>query len=196
MLRHDPSGSPGTEYMYNLANRRVLQGEKIPNPEKVFSFFEPDTELINRGKVPHSIEFGHRVLVMQDSAGFIVHSQVLGIGVTDEKVLVDVMKKLQDRFNGKICSASFDKGFWTPNNLAELSKIVLVACLPKKGKRSTADAEREGSKAFGSARKWHAGIEFAIHALGSGNGLIVCRDKGIDGYNRYVALGVLGKKSA
>ena len=182
--------------MYNLANRRVLQGEKIPNPEKVFSLFEPHTELINRGKVPHPIEFGHRVLVMQDSAGFIVHSQVLGIGVTDEKVLVDVMKKLQDRFNGKICSASFDKGFWTPNNLAELSKIVRVACLPKKGKRSTADAEREGSKAFGSARKWHAGIESAIHALGSGNGLIVCRDKGIDGYNRYVALGVLGKKSA
>ncbi|GAF86509.1 unnamed protein product, partial [marine sediment metagenome] len=85
----------GTEYMYNLANRRVLQGQKIPNPEKVFSLFEPDTELINRGKVPHPIEFGHRVLVMQDSAGFIVHSQVLGIGVTDEKVLVDVMKKLQ-----------------------------------------------------------------------------------------------------
>ncbi len=183
----------GTEYMYDLAKRRVLEGEKIPNSEKAFSLFEPDTELINRGKVPYPIEFGHRVLVMQDSAGFIVHSQVLGIGVTDEKVLVDVMKKLQRRFNGKIYSASFDKGFWTPNNLAELSKIVDVPCLPKKGKRSMADADREGSKAFGKARKWHAGIESAIHALGSGNGLIVCRDKGIDGYNRYVALGVLGR---
>ena len=183
----------GTEYMYELAKRRVLQDEKIPNPEKVFSLFEPDTELINRGKMPHPIEFGHRVLVMQDSAGFIVHSQVLGIGVTDEKVLVDVMKKLQERFIGKISFASFDKGFWTPDNLAELSKTVRVACLPKKGKRSTADAEREGSKAFGRARKWHAGIESAIHALGSGNGLIVCRDKGVDGYNRYVALAVLGR---
>lgn len=183
----------GTEYMYDLAKRRVLEGEKIPNPEKAFSLFEPDTELINRGKLPYPIEFGHRVLVMQDSAGFIVHSQVLDIGVTDEKVLVDVMKKLQDRFNGKICSASFDKGFWTPNNLAELSDIVEAPCLPKKGKRATVDAEREGSKAFGRARKWHAGIESAIHALGSGNGLIVCRDKGVDGYNRYVALGVLGR---
>lgn len=183
----------GTEYVYELSTCRVLRGEKIPNPEKVFSLFERDTELINRSKVPHPIEFGHRVLVMQDSAGFIVHSQVLGIGVTDEKVLVDVMKKLQERFNGKICSASFDKGFWTPNNLAELSKIVRIDCLPKKGKRSTVDAEREGSKAFGKARKWHAGIESAIHALGSGNGLIVCRDKGVDGYNRYVAFGILGR---
>jgi hypothetical protein len=183
----------GTEYMYDLAKRRVLQDEKIPHSEKIFSLFEPDTELINRGKMPYPIEFGHRVLVVEDSAGFIIYFQVMGIGITDEKVLVDVMKNLQIRFNDKIYSASFDKGFWTPNNLAELSEIVQVPCLPKKGKRSKADTEREGSKAFGKARKWHAGIESAIHALGSGNGLIVCRDKGIDGYNRYVALGVLGR---
>ena len=183
----------GTEYMYDLAKRRVLQDEKIPHSEKIFSLFEPDTELINRGKVPYPIEFGHRVLVVEDSAGFIIYFQVMGIGITDEKVLVDVMKILQSRFNDKIYSASFDKGFWTPNNLVELSEIVQVPCLPKKGKRSKADTEREGSKAFGKARKWHAGIESAIHALGSGNGLIVCRDKGIDGYNRYVALGVLGR---
>ncbi|MBW1803541.1 MAG: hypothetical protein JRJ85_22785 [Deltaproteobacteria bacterium] len=118
--------------MYDLAKRRVLQGEKIPNPEKGFSLFEPDPELINRGKMPYPIEFSHRVLVVEDSAGFIVHFQVMGIGVTDEKVLVDVMKKLQERFNGNIYSAIFDRGFWTPNNLAELSEIVQVACLPKK----------------------------------------------------------------
>ena len=33
----------------------------------------------------------------------------------------------------------------------------------------------------------------AINALGSGNGLIVCRDKGEEGYERYVALAVLGR---
>jgi len=182
-----------TQNMCDLARRRVLEDEKIPHSEKVFSFFEPFTELINRGKMPYPIEFGHRVLVIQDSAGFIVHSEVMGIGVTDEKVLVDAMKKLQARFNDKIRAASFDKGFWTPNNLQELSGIVELPCLPKKGKRSKVDQEREGSKEFGKIRKWHPGIESAIHALGSGNGLIVCRDKGDVGYQRYVALAVLGR---
>jgi hypothetical protein len=180
----------GTEYVCELARRRILNGESIKNPEKVFSLFEPDTELINRGKSPHPIEFGHRVLVIQDSAGFIIHSKMMDIGFTDEKVLVEVMKKLQTRFNGKILAASFDKGFWTPNNLKELSGIVTLAVLPKKGKRSKIDAQREGSKAFGKIRKWHSGIESAIHALGSGNGLSLCRDKD---YNRYIALGVLGR---
>ena len=117
----------------------------------------------------------------------------MGIGVTDEKVIVDTMKKLQDRFNNRIRIASFDKGFWTPNNLKELSDIVPLVCLPKKGKRSKVDQEREVSKEFGKARKWHPGIESAINALGSGNGLIVCRDKGEEGYERYVALAVLGR---
>ncbi|MBT9438142.1 MAG: hypothetical protein GAS50_03005 [Desulfobacterales bacterium] len=86
--------------------------------------------------MPFQIEFGHRVLVIQDGGGFIVHAEVMGIGVTDEKVIVDTMKKLQDRFNNRIRIASFDKGFWTPNNLKELSDIVPLVCLPKKGKRS------------------------------------------------------------
>ena len=182
-----------TQNMCELAERRVFENEKIPNSEKIFSLFEPFTELINRGKMPFPIEFGHRVLVIQDGGGFIVHAEVMGIGVTDEKVIVDTMKKLQDRFNNRIRIASFDKGFWTPNNLKELSDIVPLVCLPKKGKRSKVDQEREVSKEFGKARKWHPGIESAINALGSGNGLIVCRDKGEEGYERYVALAVLGR---
>jgi hypothetical protein len=182
-----------TQNMCELAERRVLEGEKIPHSEKIFSLFEPYTELINRGKVPYPIEFGHRVFIIQDSAGFLVHAQVMGIGVTDEKVIVDAMKKLQDRFNNRIRAASFDKGFWTPNNLKELSGIIPLVCLPKKGKLSKTDQEREGDKGFGKVRKWHPGIESAINALGAGNGLIVCRDKDEDGYGRYVALGILGR---
>jgi len=70
---------------------------------------------------------------------------------------------------------------------------VPLAVLPKKGKRSAADDAWEKSKEFGCLRKWHAGVESAIHALQAGNGLGVCRDKGIEGYQRYLALGVLGR---
>jgi IS5 family transposase len=183
----------GTEYVAELARRRVLNGESIANPEKVFSLFEPDTELINRGKRPYPIEFGHRVLIIQDRAGFIIDSHVLDIGFTDEKIIVEVMRKLQRRFNGRIQASSFDKGFWTPNNLKELSEFIPLTVLPKKGKRSEADRRREESKEFIKVRKWHAGIESAIHALGAGNGLTRCRDKGHDGYSRYFAMGILGR---
>ncbi len=181
-----------TEKQCALAYRRVILDEKIPHDEKVFSYFEPHTELINRGKIPYPIEFGHRVLVIQDRAGFILKSFIME-HTTDDKVLILQMKTLQEQYRGKIKSASFDKGFWSPRNLSDLQRIVTLACLPKKGKRNKEETEREGASEFGKARKWHAGIESAIHALGSGNGLALCRDKKQIGYKRYVALGVLGR---
>lgn len=181
------------EYVSELIRRRVFEDEKIPNSEKVFSIFETATELINRGKQPHPIEFGHRVLIVQDGAGFIIHSQFMGIGITDEKIIVEVMGNLQKRFNDKIHAASFDKGFWTPDNLKRMSEFIPLVVLPKKGRLSQADKVREGAKDFGIMRKWHAGVESAIHALGVGNGLALCRDKGEEGYRRYLALGALGR---
>jgi len=183
----------GIEYVSELAYRRVIEDEEIPNDEKTFSLFESGTQLINRGKRPNPIEFGHRVLIIQDNAGFIIHASVMGRGITDEKILISVMKNLQKRYNGKIRATSFDKGFWKKENLSELSKIVELPVLPKKGRHSESDREREGSKEFGRVRKWHSGVESAIHALVAGNGLGVCRDKGPDGYDRYFALGILGR---
>ncbi len=183
----------GTEYVCELAHRRIIEDETIPNPDKVFSLFEPDTELINRGKTPNPIEFGHRILIVEDYAGFIIFSKRLGNGFTDEKIITAVMRKLQDRYNGMIRAASFDKGFWTPRNLIDLSEFIPLVVLPKKGKRSESDSLREGSKEFGKIRKWHSGVESAIHALGVGNGMTVCRDKGFDGYDRYIAMAVLGR---
>jgi IS5 family transposase len=176
----------------DLAHRRVVLEEKIPHEEKIFSLFEPHTELINRGKTPYPIEFGHRVLIIQDKAGFIIKFYVMD-HTTDEKVLVPIMEKLQCRYGGKIMSASFDKGFYTPQNLIALRKMIPLVCIPKKGKLGEEDKKREGSLRFGKARKWHPGIESAIHALGSGNGLALCKDKKEEGYHRYVALGVLGR---
>ena len=181
-----------TEKQCALAYRRVILDEKIPHDEKVFSYFEPHTELINRGKTPYPIEFGHRVLVIQDRAGFILKSFIMD-HTTDDKVLIPEIKKLQEQYGGKIKSASFDKGFWSPENWSELDKIVTLACLPKKGKCNKEESEREGAVEFRKARRWHAGIESAIHALGYGNGLALCRDKKQKGYKRYVALGVMGR---
>jgi len=132
-----------------MAARRVLEGKTLTNPEKVFSLFEPDTELINRGKRPNPIEFGHRVLIVEDHAGFILYGQEMGMGLTDEKVIFEVMQRLQTRFAGGIRAVSFDKGFWTPDNLQRLGEIIPLVVLPKKGKRRKVDQQREGPKSSG-----------------------------------------------
>lgn len=182
-----------TRYVISLAQRRVINGETIAHDEKLHSLFEPHTELINRGKTPYPIEFGHRVFFFEDKIGFIVDHIIMDDGQTDNEVVVPMTKNLQNRVHGKIKKVSFDKGCWSPENLKELNGIVDVACLPKKGKLDCQTKIREQHNTFRQARQWHPGIESAIHALVAANGLAVCRDKDVDGYARYVALGVLGR---
>ena len=53
--------------MIDQARRRVLDGEQVP-AEKIYSIFEPHTDLIKRGKVRAPIEFGHKVFLAEERA--------------------------------------------------------------------------------------------------------------------------------
>ena len=136
-----------TIHVCDVARRRVLKGETIDNREKLFSLFEPETQLIKRGKVPQPIEFGHRVLVIEDGAGFVCHYAILPRGVEDREVGGE-MKQVQERLNGRIRSASFDRGFHSPENQIELSELVSHPCLPKPGHLQAEQQEREATVEF------------------------------------------------
>jgi len=51
------------------ARRRVLEGEQVPTAEKIYSIFEPHTDLIKRGKVRTPLEFGHKVFLAESAKG-------------------------------------------------------------------------------------------------------------------------------
>jgi IS5 family transposase len=175
------------------ARRRVLAEESVPNDAKLFSLFEPQTQLIKRGKVPQPVECGHRVLVIEDGAGFVCHYAVPPHGAVDSDVVVEEMRQVQDRLGGRIRSASFDRGFHSPENQRQLAELVAQPCLPVKGHVQAERQERAATVAFRRARRRHPGVESAIGALQSGNGLERCRDRTLGGYCRYVGLGILGR---
>jgi transposase, IS5 family len=177
-----------TDQVCDTARRRVLEGESVPNEEKLFSIFEPHTELIKRGKQPNPIQFGHNVIVVEDAAGFICYYRVVANGDQDVDLVVPVMKEVQKRFDGKVKRASFDRGFHSQENQQELAKIVHHPCLAPKGQ------DRKGASIeFRESRRRHPGVESAIGALQVGNGMERCRDRHKRGYARYVGLGILGR---
>jgi hypothetical protein len=182
-----------TEQVCNTARRRVLQGEKVPNEEKLFSIFEPHTQLYKRGKAGEPIQFGRMVLVYEDAAGFITHHHVLARDVQERDVVVEQTRILQNRLHGQIEEASFDCGFHSPENQEKLAEIISYPCLPKPGAKQSAQQQAAATIRFHRARQRHAGIESAIGALQSGNGLKRCRDRSELGFERYVALAVLGR---
>jgi hypothetical protein len=178
------------ERQIDQIRRRAIQCETIAHDEKVLSLFEPHTEWISKGKAGVPVELGLRVCIMEDSHGFILHSHVMQ-KTTDDKIAVPMVKATQEKFpNFNACS--FDKGFHSPANQTELKALIEQVVLPKKGKLSKADQEREYAPEFKQAKQQHSAVESAINAL-EVHGLDKCLDHGIDAFERYVGLAVLSR---
>jgi transposase, IS5 family len=171
-------------------DRRVLQGEKIPHEEKVFSLFEPHSEWISKGKAGVPVELGLNTCIIEDQYGYILHHRVMQ-GQTDDAVAVPMVEETQARFP-TLKQCSFDAGFYTPANQKDLRGLLAVSVLPQKGRLSPEEETFESSQVFIAARRQHAAVESAINAL-EVHGLDRCPDHGIDGFKRYVALAVLAR---
>jgi IS5 family transposase len=178
------------ERQIDQIRRRVLQDETIPHGEKVFSIFQPHTEWISKGKAGVPVELGLRVAIVEDQHRFILHYQVME-KTTDDQIAVPLVEHTQTRFP-TVKAMSFDKGFHSPANQNDLKQRLENVILPKKGRLSEADKTRESDPEFVRLRRQHSAVESAINALGV-HGLDKCRDHGIDGFKRYVALAVVAR---
>jgi hypothetical protein len=149
--------------------------------------------MYERGKAGEPMQFGRMVLLFEDGAGFISHYYILPRDASDRDVVVPQTRQAQRRHQGRIRRASFDRGFHSPENQRRLAEIVAHPCLPMPGTHQAARQEQTASLEFRQARQSHPGIESAIGALQSGNGLKRCRDRSERGFARYIGLGVLGR---
>jgi len=182
-----------TEQVCDTAKRRVLLGEQVPNCDKLFSLFETHTQLYRRGKAGTPNQFGRLVLVFEDGAGFISHYHLMDRTAQDADVVVDQTKAAQRKHRGKISKASFDRGFYSVENEAALSKVVDAVCVLPRHPGQYAERINNESVQFRKSRLRHSGIESAIGALQKGNGLKCCRDRSEIGFERYFGLAVLGR---
>ena len=171
-------------------DRRVLQGERIPHNEKVFSLFEPHTEWISKGKAGVPVELGLRVCIMEDQDRFILHHRVM-VKSTDDQIAFAMVGETKQKF-GKLRAVSMDKGFYSPANQEVLKQRLDCVVLPKKGRLSQADKDRESDPEFIKLRKQHSAVESAINAL-EVHGLDKCPDHGIHGFRRYIAMAVVAR---
>ena len=59
------------EKAVDVAERVYIKNEKVSPNKRVFSIFEPHTELIMRGGREKPVEFGHKLLLVETRENFI-----------------------------------------------------------------------------------------------------------------------------
>ena len=172
----------------NQIDRRLLKGETIPHNEKVFSIFEPHTRWFSKGKAGRPVESGVPVCIMEDQYQFVLHYELMWEG-SDVDFAVPMAVTTKELFPD-FCAASFDRGFHSQANRARLDELLVDNVLPRKGRLSKADREREQGETFAAMRRQHPAVESAINNL-EHRGLDRVRSKDSEGFARTVALSVV-----
>jgi len=174
------------------ARRRIIGQEKVPNEEKIFSIFEPHTELLIRGKAGRPVEFGHMIQIQQVEAKFITDYQVFDQKPVEYELLDPTIKRHKQLFGKYPEQVSADKAYYeSMEQITRLSKIIEVVAINKKGKRTEEETERETDPAFRHAQRFRAGVEGTISFLKRVLGLFRCYSKGWEHYAAMVGATVL-----
>ena len=175
------------------ARRRVLEGEQVPNAEKIFSIFEAHTDLIKRGKVQTPLEFGHKVFLAESAQGLITQYEVLEGNPNDEHHVEPSLKRHKKMFGHIPELYSTDRGFFSEKNVQSCKQEgVKVVCIPQCGGQKTAKRKAyEKSPAFKKGQRFRAGIEGTISVLFRGRGMKRCRDEGRKRFELWVGAAVL-----
>jgi transposase, IS5 family len=173
--------------------RRVLHGEQVPAGEKVYSIFESHTDLIQRGKTRKPVEFGHKVFLAESAHGLITDYQVLDGNPVDTSQVRPSLERHQQLFHGAPDLYAADRGFYSPENLAECQKAgVRQVSIPQCGGQKTAERQAlESSPAFKQGQRFRAGIEGRISVLFRGRGRKRCRAHGRTRFEVLVGAAVL-----
>jgi len=179
--------------VFSQTRRRVLHGEQVPTDEKVYSIFEPHTDLIKRGKERKPIEFGHKVFLAESGHGLITQYQVLTGNPADQDHVTPSLTRHATIFHQAPDLYSSDRGFFNESNLdACRTAGVRLTCIPQSGGKRSAEREAfEKSPAFKRGQRFRAGIEGRISVLFRGRGMKRALVEGREHFELLVGAAVL-----
>jgi len=169
---------------------RLILGKTIAQEDKLYSIFEQHTEWINKGKTRPNVELGRRLLIATDQYG-LIHDYKIMTGGNEAAEVIPLVDRLFNKLGeNSIVSLSSDKGFSKMEDRELLDLFIPKVVMPKKGKLSKKEKERQSQKEWKHLSNKHSAVESNINCL-EHHGLDRCPDKGERAYHRYVGFGVL-----
>lgn len=187
-----------TERMSGLAKHVVSQtearvlGGNTHFEHKIVSVFEPETEIIRKGKASKPTEFGKMIKVQEAEHQIITDYQVYSERPADTELLLPAIEKHAEQFGRAPELVAADAGFYSADNERRAGEAgVKKISIPNRRTRSAARIAHQRERWFKRSQRWRVGCEGRISVLKRRHGLVRCRYKGPRGMERWVGWGVI-----
>lgn len=169
--------------------RRVLEGKKVPASEKVFSFFEAHTDIIEKGN--RETTYGHKVFVTGGSSGLILDCLIERGNPADSAMFLPLLERQKGLYGRAPRQVAADGGFASQDNLRQAKEKGISDVSFSKRKGIPVLDMVKSSWVYKKLRNFRAGIEANISALKRAFGLTRCTWSGWAGFKQYVRSAVV-----
>ena len=182
---------PRVQQVLRQTRERVLRGNTRAEG-KLLSVFEPDTEVIRKGKAKKPNEFGKLVKIQEAENQLITSYEVLDKRPADSTLLIASLQQHIQQFGRAPVALAADPGFFSAANEAAAEQLgVKRVSIPSNGTPGKQRKEKQKKRWFKKLQKWRTGCEGRISVLKRRHGLQRSRYKGLHGMKRWVGLGVI-----
>lgn len=183
--------APRVQQVMRQARARIFGGDTHV-PEKLVSLFEPDTEVIRKGKASKPTEFGKLVKIQEAENQIITSYEVYEKRPSDSALLIPAIESHEAQLGRVPHLVAGDAGFYSASNEKEAhDKGVKRVCVPNRNTTSAERKREQKKRWFRKGQKWRTGCEGRISVVKRRHGLNRCRDKGQRGMRRWVGFGVI-----
>jgi transposase, IS5 family len=182
---------PRVEQLIRQTRQRVLRGDTRAEG-KIVSVFEPQTEVIRKGKAGKPNEFGKLVKIQEAENQIITHYEVFEQRPNDSALLTPSLERHIQQFGRAPEIAAADAGFFSAANEAKAKELgVKRVAVPHQSTKSAERKQRQKERWFKKAQKWRTGCEGRISVLKRRHGLHRSRYRGTAGMRRFVGFGII-----
>jgi IS5 family transposase len=182
---------PRVQQVIRQAKQRIFGGDTHV-AEKLVSIFEPNTEIIRKGKASKPTEFGKMVKIQEAENQIITDYTVYEKRPSDSELVIAAIESHRQKLGCVPRLVAGDAAFYSAQNEATAhDRGVQRVCIPSRSTKSAERKRQQKKRWFKQGQKWRTGCEGRISVLKRRHGLRRCLYKGDAGMKRWVGLGVI-----
>lgn len=163
------------QLVYNMAYRKEIKGEKVPNEEKIFSIYEQHTDIIVKGG--RDIQFGHKIDLTSGRSNLILNCDVWRGNPSDSKLFTPALDSIIESYGKVPRDCATDGGYASLTNQLHASEKGVVNIVFNKIVGSLQNITTSNNMET-RLKKWRSGMEAVISNIKRGYNLGRCTWKG------------------
>ena len=179
---------PLMKQVYDMTQRREINGETVPNDKKIFSIYELHTDIIVKGS--REVQFGHKINISTGKSNLILSCEIVKGNPKDTSLYQSTIDRIITEYGRVPRDVSTDGGYASKLNAeyAQSKGIVNIVFNKIVGSLKNITSSKNMETRL---KKWRSGIEAVISNLKRGYNMFRCNWKGEPHFRQKVLWSVI-----